>query len=341
MQVSMTTRAAACAAALVVSSVTAVSAQKAADYSGKQVTIVIGYGVGGTYSQYGQLFSHHLGRFLPGKPNVIMQSMPGAGGVRMLNEAAVRMRADGTTIFVPPDTMVTTQLLDTSGISYDARKFHYIGTADQQNTFWVIRRPAGTTVADMKAREVFMGNSGKGSTGYMIPAIAKPLLDLKVKVIGGYEGSRDTILAMEKGEIDGTVQAWQAWVQARPAWFTGADSYGVALLQVGVTPDPDAPKVPLLSDLVAKEDRPIVALFDTIGLIGRGLAAPPGTPTEYVEALQRAFDSMMTDAEYRAEAQKSQLRVLPKSGAELQKAIAGAIDNADAATLERARGFLN
>jgi tripartite-type tricarboxylate transporter receptor subunit TctC len=267
--------------------------------------------------------------------------MPGAGGVRMLNEAAVRMRADGTSIFVPPDTMVTTQLLETSGISYDARKFHYIGTADQQNTFWVVRRPAGTTIADMKTREVFMGNSGKGSTGYTIPAIAKPLLGLKVKVIGGYEGSRDTILAMEKGEIDGTVQAWQAWVQARPTWFTGADSYGVAMLQVGVTPDPDAPKVPLLSDLVAKEDRPIVALFDTIGLIGRGLAAPPGTPPEYVEALRRAFDSMMADADYRAEAQKTQLRVLPKSGAELQQAIAAAIDNADPKTVERARGFLN
>src|SRR5215213_9054417 len=171
------------------------SSAQAVDYKGKQVTIVIGYGVGGTYSQYAQLFSHHLGKFLPGNPSVIMQSMPGAGGVRMLNEAAVRMRGDGTTIFVPPDTMVITQLLETSGIFYDARKFHYIGTADQQNNFWVIRRPAGTTIADMKTREVFMGNSGKGSTGYMIPAIAKPLLDLKVKVIGGYEGSRDTILA--------------------------------------------------------------------------------------------------------------------------------------------------
>src|SRR5215217_4066367 len=169
---------------------TSASAQPV-NYKGKQVTIVIGYGVGGTYSQYAQLFAHHLGRFLPGAPNVIMQSMPGAGGVRMLNEAAVRMRGDGTMIFVPPDTMVITQLLETSGIFYDARKFHYIGTADQQNNFWVIRRPAGTTIADMKTREVFMGNSGKGSTGYMIPAIAKPLLDLKVKVIGGYEGSRD------------------------------------------------------------------------------------------------------------------------------------------------------
>jgi tripartite-type tricarboxylate transporter receptor subunit TctC len=319
----------------------ALTSTHAADYTGKQLTIVIGYGVGGTYSQYAQLFAHHIGRFLPGSPAVVVQSMPGAGGVRMLNEAAVRMRADGATIFVPPDTMVTTQLLETSGVAYDARKFHYIGTADQQNTFWAVRRPAGTSVAELKSREVFMGHSGKGSTGYMIPAIAKPLLGLKVKVIGGYEGSRDTILAMEKGEIDGTVQAWQAWLQARPAWFTGANGYGVPLLQVGVTPDPDAPPVPLLSDLVAKEDRPIVALFDTIGLLGRGLAAPPGTPADYVEALRKAFNAMMSDADYRAEAQKTQLRVLPKTGEELQKAISAAIDNVNPATIERARGFLN
>src|SRR5262249_41103027 len=140
-----------------------------------------------TYYQYAQLFSRHIGRFLPGRPGAIVQAMPGAGGVRMLNEAAVRMRADGTTIFMPPDTMVTTQLLEISGISYDARKFHAIGTADQQNMFWVIRRPAGTSIADMKVRETFMGNSGKGSTGHMIPAIAKPLLGLNVKLIGGYD----------------------------------------------------------------------------------------------------------------------------------------------------------
>ncbi len=332
--------AAACLAMTLVAALSTPSAG-AADYTGKQLTIVIGYGVGGTYSQYAQLFSRHIGRFLPGKPNVVVQSMPGAGGVRMLNEAAVRMHADGTMIFVPPDTMVTTQLLETSGISYDARQFNYIGTADQQNTFWVIRRPAGATIADVKSREVFMGHSGKGSTGYMIPAIAKPLLGLKVKVIGGYEGSRDTILAMEKGEIDGTVQAWQAWTQARPAWFSGTNSYGVPLLQVGVTPDPDAPRVPLLSDLVAKEDRPIVALFDTIGLIGRGLAAPPGTPPDYVGVLRSAFNSMMQDSDYRAEAQKSLLRVLPKTGEELQKAITAAINGVAPATIERARSFLN
>ena len=110
------------------------------DYAGKRLTIVIGYGVGGTYDQYAQLFSRHLGRFLPGHPNVVVQTMPGAGGVKMLNEATVRGAADGTMIFIPPDTMVTTQLLDPSGTVYDARKFQYIGTADQQNVFWVVRK---------------------------------------------------------------------------------------------------------------------------------------------------------------------------------------------------------
>jgi tripartite-type tricarboxylate transporter receptor subunit TctC len=97
----------------------------------------------------------------------------------------------------------------------------------------------------------------------------------------------------------------------------------------------------LLSALVAKEDRAIVGLFDTIGLIGRGLAAPPGTPPEYVAALRKAFDSMLADGEYRAESRKTQLRVLPKGGEELQKAITAAIDNADPTTIERARAFLN
>ena len=312
-----------------------------ADYKGKQVVITIGYGVGGTYYQYAQLFAHHIGRFLPGEPTVIVQSMPGAGGVRMLNEAAVRMRADGTNIFVPPDTTVVTQLLEPNGIAYDARRFHAIGTADQQNTFWVVRRAVASSVTAFRDREVFMGGSGKGSTGYMIPAVARALLGLKVKLIGGYEGSRDTILAMEKGEIDGSVQAWQAWMQARPGWFGTADSFAAPILQVGVTPDPDAPPAPLLGSLVQPDDRAIVGLFDSIGVIGRGLAAPAGTPPDYVEALRTAFTKMLGDPEYRAEAAKTGLRVLPKSAEDVQKAINETIGSVDARMLARARSLVD
>jgi tripartite-type tricarboxylate transporter receptor subunit TctC len=316
------------------------SARAETDYAGKQVTIVIGYGVGGTYYQYAELFTHHLGRFLPGRPTVVLQSMPGAGGVKMLNEAAVRMRANGTMIFIPPDTMVTTQLLDPAGNAYDARRFRYIGTADQQNVFWVVRRGSVRSVDEMKSRPVFMGNSGKGSTGYSIPAIASALLGLKVKLIEGYQGSRDTILAMEKGEIDGTLQAWQAWLQARPAWFSGDEPYGVPLLQVGVTADPDGPKVPLLTDLASPPDKPVARLFDSIGLLGRSVAAPPGTSAADLAKLRQAFAAMTADGAFLEEAKREGLRVAPKTGDSLQQGIDAAFATTDPASIERARGIL-
>ena len=121
------------------------------DYKGKTIAISIGYGVGGSYYFHAQLFSRHLDRHLPGNPNIIVQSRPGAGGVRMLNEAAVRMTTDGTNLFLPPDTMVVTQLLQPEGLAYDARKFNYIGTVDQQNTFWVLRRSAKASIEGMRA----------------------------------------------------------------------------------------------------------------------------------------------------------------------------------------------
>jgi tripartite-type tricarboxylate transporter receptor subunit TctC len=324
-------------AALCVAGVSPAPAQ--VDYKGKTVTISIGYGVGGSYHQYAQLFARHLGKFLPGNPAIVVQSAPGAGGVRMLNDAAVRMKADGTNIFMPPDTLVVTQLLEPGGLAYDARTFHYLGTADQQNTFWVVRRTSASSIADMKARDIFMGSSGKGSTGYMIPALGAPLLGLRVKHVGGYDSSREQILAMERGEIDGTLQAWQVWERARPTWFQ-ADGYAVPLIQVGATPDPDAPPVPLLKDLAAPADRPVVALLDTIGVIGRGLATPPATPPEYVAALKTAFVQMLQDGDYRAEASKTQLRTLPTSSADVTRIIAETFATADAEVIKRAQALL-
>jgi tripartite-type tricarboxylate transporter receptor subunit TctC len=313
-----------------------VQARAEVDFKGRTVTIFIGYGVGGSYHFYAQLFAHHLGKHLPGQPNIIVQSNPGAGGVRLLNEAASKMKADGTSLFLPPDTMVITQLLQPEGLTYDARKFHYIGTADQQNTFWVVRRSPSSSLEGMRTKDVFMGSSGKGSTGYMIPALAGPLLGLKIKHVGGYDSSREMILAIEKGEIDGTLQAWQVWKQSRPTWFEPG-GIGVPLIQIGATPDPDAPPTPLLRDLVSPADKPLAGLFDTIGVIGRSLAAPPGTPADVLGVLRAAFRIMMVDPDYVVEAAKTQLRVLPKSGDDLEASISEAFRSSDADVLRRAR----
>jgi tripartite-type tricarboxylate transporter receptor subunit TctC len=302
-----------------------------------QVTISIGFGVGGTYHQYAQLFSRHLGRFLPGEPIIIVQSVPGAGGVRLLNEAAMRMPADGSNIFLPPDTMLVSQLLDQSGINFDAGRFSYVGTADQQNAFLATRRSAATTVDDLKNRPTFMGSSGSGSTGYLIPAFAAPLLGLKTKPVGGFKGSADIILAMERGEIDGSVQGLQVWTQARPDWFKGSNSFAVPIIQTGVAPDPEAPDVPLLSKLVKPEDVSLVALLDTMGLIGRSLAMPPNTPPETVAIFRSAFERMVADEAYRSDAAKVRLRSIPKTAEQLEGGVRGALNAADASVVARAR----
>lgn len=314
-------------------------AQAQTDYKGKTIAISIGYGVGGSYYFHAQLFSRHLGRHLTGNPAIIVQSKPGAGGVRMLNEAAMRMTKDGTNLFLPPDTMVVTQLLQPEGLAYDARKFHYIGTVDQQNTFWVMRSGPKASVEGMRADAVFMGSSGKGSTGYMIPALAGPLLGLKIKQVDGYDSSREMILAMDKGEIDGTLQAWSVWEQARPHWFT-PEGAAKPVIQVGASADPDAPATPLLRDLVRPPDKPLASLFDTIGVIGRSLAAPPGTPPEVVAQMRQAFAAMLKDPEYVAESKQSKLRILPRTGEQLREAIQSAFDSSSPEVIKRAKALM-
>ena len=320
--------------------VAACAAHASPTYEGKQITIVVGFGAGGTYHQYAQLFSRHIGKQLPGSPAVIVQNMPGAGGVRMLNEAAARMRGDGANLFLPPDTMIVTQLLAPNGVAFDASKFRYIGVADQQNTFLAVQRSSGSTVDDLRRRETHIGSSGTGSTGYIITAIAKPLLGLKTSIIGGYQGSRDIILAMERREVDGSVQGWQVWKQSQPKWFDGPDSFAATIFQVGVNADPEAPPAPLLSSLVKPEDRPIVSILDTMGLIGRSLAAPASTPQEYVDVLRDAFTKMTQSAAFKADSQKIGLRSNPRSGQELEKAVVGAINGANEQVVARARSLL-
>jgi tripartite-type tricarboxylate transporter receptor subunit TctC len=315
-------------------------AQQPSPFKKSQVSISIGFGVGGTYYQYAQLFSRHLGKFLPGEPTVIVQSVPGAGGVRLLNEANARMPTDGSNIFLPPDTMLVSQFLDQSGVNFDASRFVYLGTADQQNTFLATRRSAATTVDDLKARPTFMGSSGTGSTGHLIPAFAGPLLGLKTKAVGGFKGSADIILAMERGEIDGSAQGWQVWTQAKADWFKGPNSFAVPIFQTGVTPDPDAPNVPFLSKLVKPEDAGLVALLNTMGLIGRSLAMPPNTPPDIVIAFRSAFQRMVADEGYQREAAKMQLRSIPKSGEQLEDGIRNALAGADSAVVARARDLI-
>ncbi len=307
------------------------SAQKLGDfYKGKQITIAIGYGFGGTYGKYSRLFSQYLRKHIPGNPNIIVQSMPGAGGIKMANYAGKVMPRQGYHLLVPPDTVVVSQLLRPKRVKYDARKFTWLGSSNQTNTIFVLRKDAGIKKwQDLRTKQVISGHTGPGSTAFLIPRMMKMMLGAKIKQIGGYKGSRNTVLAMEQNEHQGTGFNWLAWNSIVPHWFEKGREFALPIMQTGVKRDPALPNVPMLRDVAPAKYKPIIEFMATLGIIGRGLALPPGTPRKLVEPLRAAFKKMATDASYIANAKKRRLRVMFTSGADVQKFVNNAVNKAD------------
>lgn len=291
-------------------------------YEGKQLKITIGFGFGGTYGKYARMFAEHLGKYIPGNPNIIVQSMPGAGGLKAMNFAANVMPADGLNMFMPVDSSVVAQLIFAGKVKYDAKTFIPLGSANQTNVIIVARTDSGVSKwEDLKAKQIIMGSTGRGSTGFLIPNLVNGLTGTKMKIITGYKGSSKTGLAVEQGEVNGAAFNWLFWKSKYERWFQGDKPFAKAIMQVGHFKDPELPNVPMLKDLVKADQLPIVNFVGTLGLIGRGLAVPAGTPTENVAILRAAFDKMVSDPAFVADAQKRKLRVIGATGKQIQDAI--------------------
>ena len=313
-------------------------------YKGKTITITIGYGFGGTYGKYSRTMAEHLAKHIPGNPKIIVKSLPGAGGIKMTNFAYNAMPRRGYHFFMPPDTTVVSELLRPKKVKYRAKEFTWLGSGNQTNTIFVVRTDSGVNKwQDMKTKRVIVGNTGPGSTSFLIPRMAKQMLGLKIKQVSGYKGSSKTILAMEQGEHQGTGFNWLAWSSKVSHWFKkdkNGKIFANAILQTGVYVDPDLPKVPMMRDLVAEKHKPIVAFMATLGIIGRGLALPPGTPKKLVAPLRAAFAKMVKDPAYIADCKKRRLRVLATSGADIQDFVNKAYANANPKVVASARKMI-
>ncbi len=311
------------------------------DFSGKQVKIVIGFGFGGTYGQYARLFAEHLKKYIPGEPTIIVESRPGAGGLRMTNFAAKALTPNGLNYMVPPDSSVVVQLLQPSKAKYDMRKFTWIGTANQTNVIMVVRGDTGVKKwEDLRNISLPMGSTGLGSTAYIMPNFVNSLLGTKMKVVSGYKGSSKTGLAVEQGEVRGAAFNWLFWKSKYERWFQGDNPQARAVLQMGVYPDPELKGVPMLKDQVKPEHKKMVGFVGALGLIGRGLAAPPGTPEAAIKIMQAAWVKMIKDPKFIADTEKRKLRVIPATAEAVQKVVNDAINGADAETVALAKKMI-
>ena len=331
--------------ALAAAGITALAVQPAASadfYAGKQMKITIGFGFGGTYGKYSRLFADHMSKHIPGNPTIVVESRPGAGGIKAMNFAGKVMRNDGLNMFVPLDSGVLAQLIFADKVKYDMSKFISLGSANQTNVIVVLRSNSGISKwSQLKTKEVVMGSTGRGSTGFMIPKFVNAMLDTKMKVISGYKGSSKTGLAVEQGEVNGAAFNWLFWKSKYDRWFQGDNPHARAILQVGHFNDPDLPDVPMLGDLVSAEHKPIVTFVGLLGLIGRGLAVPEGTPADRVKILRAAFDKMIVDPVFVADVKKRKLRVIAASGPEIDKVIADAVAGAKPEVVAAARKMIS
>ncbi len=329
---------------LAVAGIAALASQPAASaefYAGKQMKITIGYGFGGTYGKYSRLFAEHLARHIPGKPTIVVESRPGAGGIKAMNYAANVMRNDGLNMFVPLDGGVVAQLIFANKVKFDMSKFISLGSANQTNVILVLRSSTGITKWDqLKTKQVILGATGLGSTGYIFPKLLNGMLGTKIKVITGYKGSSKTGLAIEQGEVSGAAFNWLFWRSKYERWFKGDNPKARAILQIGLEVDPDLPNVPMVSDLVSAEHKPIADFFGLTGLLGRGLAVPAGTPMDKVKILRTAFDAMVVDPVFIADVKKRRLRVIATKGAQIDKLIADALSGASPAVVAAAQKFI-
>jgi tripartite-type tricarboxylate transporter receptor subunit TctC len=292
-------------------------------YKGQTIQIVVGFAAGGGFDAYSRAIARHMGRHIPGNPNIIVMNTPGAGSLIAANQL-YKAKPDGLTIGNFVGYSALNQVLGMPGIEFDARRFRWIGVPISQDGACAITSASGiTSVPKWQANKtpVKLGASAVGNVDYNTAKILKDVIGLPIQVISGYKGTSEVRLAAEGGEIAGSCWQWQA---IKATWKSALDSERVtAVLQFGSKPHPDIPNVPLAQSL-AKTDEARTLLRTAIehpNTITIAYAVPPGTQENRVQLLRKAFVETLKDAAFLAEAKKSNLEINPVQGEETEKIV--------------------
>jgi tripartite-type tricarboxylate transporter receptor subunit TctC len=290
----------------------------------KNITILVSHAAGGGYDAYARLYSRHLSRFLPGQPTVTVRNMPGAAGVVMTNHLASQATRNGSVIALGPGSVATAALFGSPGARYDARDFTWVGSLNNDVSVAVSRTDSPVkTLDDLLTKEFVVGGAGASDNSVVHANILNRLFQAKLKLVAGYNGSGDTVLALERGEVQG-IAGWKysSITTMRPDWLRDKKIH--ILLQLSLARHPDLPDVPTILDLAQSDgQRETLRLLFAQSTIGRVLLAPPGLPREQIEAHRNAFDRMLKDAEFLADVERARLEVIgPMPGKDVATLVA-------------------
>ena len=318
-------------ATTVVAAVTAgpsVAQSPAEFFKDKTVTFYVGLSAGGGYDVNARLVAKHIGKYIPGNPQVIVRNMPGGGGLVMTNYVSNVSPKDGLHIGAPQRGIPFEPLLhDDSKGKFDPVKLNWIGSVNSDTSVAIISKRKNVKVwQDLRTakEDIIVGGTGIGTESVVVPYILRNLLGFRYRVIAGYPGGSEMNLAMQRGETDGRgTMTWTSLVPHYKEWVESGDF--VIVYQQGLRKHPDIPKVPLVTDL--SDDPEIKKLLEvqfTAFELGRPYFVAEGVPADRVAALRAAFDQAMKDKDLLADAKKQSLEVNPMEGQEMQKLLAGA-----------------
>jgi tripartite-type tricarboxylate transporter receptor subunit TctC len=289
-------------------------------YAGKNIQLLVGFSSGGGYDIYARTLARHMGRYIPGNPRLIPQNMPGAGSLRAANYLYNVAPKDGTMIGIfAPGVAVEPLLGRTEGAQFDASKFTWLGSISQEVSVCAFIKSAGIkTWRDMQTKKYVIGASGAGAESDVFPNVLRKLFNLPLRIVSGYPGGSEIILAMERHEVDGRCGwSWTSLVSRSKA-LLDRNQIDVTL-QIGLHKDKALLDVPLVMDLTDDaQKKAALKLIVSRQIIARPFAAPPGVPADRARSLRSAFDATTKDPEFLAEAKNLNLDVDPVGAAEIE-----------------------
>jgi tripartite-type tricarboxylate transporter receptor subunit TctC len=289
-------------------------------YKGKTITIMLGHPPGGSYDLYSQLAAEFLGRHIPGNPEIIVQHRPGGGGRKGAAFFLNKTQPDGLALGVFPDTLGQIQYMRPKAASWDAKKFQYIGRFSTANVAFAVRADKAKNAAELKGKEIVVACTGKNARAAQQAAALKNVVGYNFKLIAGYKGSQATVMAAIRGEADMLSQNYASFVSDPGDLGDGTLNI---VIQTGLERDPGMPDVPLMQELTDDPmGKQVLRYLGASASIGRAMMIHPDTPDYIIKGIREAFQKMITDKDFLAEAAKRKAIITPATGEELNKIMA-------------------
>jgi tripartite-type tricarboxylate transporter receptor subunit TctC len=307
-------------------------------YRGKTVRLIVPSAPGGGYDAYGRTLAQYMAKHIPGEPTIVVQNMPGGGGLTGANWLFNIAPKEGTAFGLIQRGVPFYPFFGDKNAMFKPMEVNWLGSMTSEvGAVWVFHTSKAKTIDDALTSDVVLGGSGPNDSE-TYPHLMNNTIGTKFRVVSGYKANTETLLAIERGEVEGLSGSWSSLKANRPSWVK--DNQVRALVQVAATRQPDLPDVPLILDFVKNDEaRAMWQVALAMAQAGRPVAAPPGVPAELVQILRKAFWDTMQDAAFVADMENARREVSAESGETVERLLLE-VSNTPTGTLTKLLTFM-